>query len=127
MDIQRYNPNRVRVQYSENATGWKILATDGTGYDTYVALLAAGKTTYPGSPAQFPIGIPNMTARSVATGGVTDGSPMQIITNTLDTPTTEDDLISGSGQTLVYTDEAIKNVWVKKSAGTDIAVITGYF
>lgn len=126
-DIMKYRPNRVRMQFSTNDTGWNLLATDGTGYSTYAALLAAGKTTYPGSVTDFPTGIPLMIARSVAAGGVTDGSPFQILTNSLATPTAEDDLVSGSGQTIVYEDDSIKQVWVKKSAGTDIIILSGYF
>lgn len=127
MNIQNYFPNRVRAQCSTNSTGWLLVATDGVGYADYASLLAAGKTPFPGSPSDFPTGIPNMIARTAASGGTTDGGSMAIITNTLATPGAEDDLVSASGQTLSYTDEAIKCVWVKKTTGTDIAILTGFF
>lgn len=129
MDWMKYKPNRVRAQFSTNSTSWQLIGmlNGGTGYDSYAALIAAGDKTFPGSVTDFPIGIPDMIARSVASGGTTDGSPFQIMTNTVYTPTAEDDLVSGSGQTLTYKDDCIKQVWVKKSAGTDIVVLTGFF
>lgn len=127
MDLMKYRPNRVYAQFSTNDTGWNIIATDGTGYSSYAALVSAGKTPFPGAVSDFPTGIPQMLARSVASGGTTDGSPIQIKTQGIGTPTQEDDLISGSGQTLTYNDDSIKLVWVKKSAGTDIALLTGFY
>lgn len=127
MDLQKYFPNRVRAQFSTNDTGWNMIATDGTGYATYAALVAAGKTPFPGAPTDFPTGVPQLLARTATSAGNVDGDTMQIITNTINTPAAMDDLISGSGQTLVYTDDSVKNVWVKKKAGTDIAILTGFF
>lgn len=127
MDLKDYRPNRLPVQFSASSTDWNILATDGTGYATYAALLAANKTTYPGTPAQFPTGLPEMSVRSAATGGLTDGSPFLIRTNGLDVPSESEDLISGSGQTYVFKNDAIKQVWVKKTVGTDVIIIGGRF
>lgn len=127
MDIQKYYPNRVRAAFSDNSTSWNLLATDGTGYASYALLLAANKTPFPGSPSNFPLGLPNMLVRNVNQAGTGDGGTVAIITNTLNTPTQEDDLLAGSGQTLVYTDEAVKSVWVKKTTGTDQTLITGFF
>lgn len=127
MNLNSYNPNRVRAQCATNSTNWQIVGKSGAGYASYALLLANGDVPFPGTPADFPVGIPNMTVRAVAAGGTGDGGTMAVITNTLATPVAEDDLISASGQTLSYTDEAIKSVWVKKTTGTDIAIITGYF
>lgn len=129
MNINAYNPNRVRAQVATSSTSWQIvgMAGGGTGYATYAALLAAGDIPFPGNPADFPTGIPNMIVRSAAASGIADGSPLQVLTNSLATPTAEDDLVSASGQTLVYTDEAVKSVWIKKSVAGDIAVLTGMY
>lgn len=129
MNLTTYNPNRVYAQVSTSSIGWQIvgLAGGGTGYTSYAALLAAGDTPFPGSPADFPMGLPNMIIRTVATGGVADGGTVAVRTNTLATPGTEDDLVSAAGQTLVYTDEAVKSVWVKKTTASDIVVLTGLY
>lgn len=126
MDIQKYLPNRVRCQFSGNSTAWQLIGTDGTGYATYAALLAANATPFPGPVTDFPTGIPAMLARSKAAAGG-DGSTFDILTNSTYTPVGEDDTVSGSGQTLVYTDDCIKLVWIKKSVGGDIVVLTGMF
>lgn len=127
MDIQKFFPNRVRAQYSTNNTGWQMIATDGTGYSTYDALLAAGKIPFPGGPLDFPVGLPQMLIRTAASSGVADGDPVQVLTNSILSPNQEDDLVSGAGQTLIFTDDSVKNVWVKKKTGTDICIITGFF
>lgn len=127
MDIQKFFPNRVRAQHSTNSTSWQMIATDGTGYSTYDALLAAGKTPFPGGPFDFPVGLPQMLIRTAASSGVADGDPVQVLTNSILSPSQEDDLVSGAGQTLIFTDDSVKNVWVKKKTGTDICIITGFF
>lgn len=127
MNIQNYFPNRVRAQCSTNSTGWQIVGITGTGYASYAALVAAGDTPFPGSPADFPMGVPNLIARTAAAGGTVDGSSMAILTNSLATPGAEDDLVSASGQQINYSDEAVKNVWIKKTTGTDIAILTGLY
>lgn len=122
-----YFPNRVRTAYSANNTSWAIIATDGTGYASYALLVAAGKTPFPGAPTDFPLGLPNMLVRNVNQAGTGDGGTVAVITNTLQTPSAEDDLLAGSGQTLIYQDECVKSVWVKKTTGTDQTLLTGFF
>lgn len=127
MKVESWYPNRVRAEFSASSTDWNIIGTDGTGYATYTALVAAGADPFPGPPTQFPTGVPKLLVRSAAAGNATDGSPFLICTNQRQTPGQEDDLVSGSGQTLVYEDDAIKLVWIKKTAATDLVILTGMY
>lgn len=126
MSDYRHYPNRIRVQSQTSGTNWQILATDGVGYADYASLLAAGKTAFPGSPASFPMGVPRLIVESLASGNVTAGSLMQIATNTLISPASQDALIP-SGDVLVYEDSDVKNVWIKKSVAGDVPILTGMF
>lgn len=129
MKIDTYYPNRVYAAVATSSTGWQIvgLKNGGTGYADYATLVAAGDTPFPGSPTDFPLGLPKMLARSVASGGVSDGSPFALKTQGINTPSAEDDLISGSGQTYILEDDSIKAVWIKKSVAGDTVLLTGYF
>lgn len=127
MKVETYQPNRKYAKFAANSTAWQIVATDSTGYDDYDSLILAGKIPFPGTPADFPMGLPKLLARSTTSAGTADGSPFQIKTQGINTPSNGDDLISGSGQTFIFEDDAIKVVWVKKTVGGDIVVLTGYF
>ncbi len=122
-----YYPNRVRARFSTDTTSWQIIGIDSNGYSSYAACIAAGTYPYPGPQQDFPTGIPKMLTRSEATGGVSAGSPYLIATNVTGTPTAEDDLVEGSGQTLTFENDSVKQVWVKKTVGTDIVLLTGFY
>lgn len=126
-DQFKYRPNRVRAACSTNSTGWLLVGTNGTGYTDYAALVTAGATPYPGSPRDFPTGLNEMIARSIASGGTGNGGTFKIVTNSLNAPGVEDDLVSDSGQTFVFEDDCIKSVWIKKTTGTDTVLLAGLF
>lgn len=130
MNCHSYYPNRLprRRLAPAAANTWYMVASDGVLYTTYALLQAAGKVPWPGRPDEFPTGIPFVVSRSVAAGGVTDGSPIEIFTNDVNGPSTNpDDLISGSGQHLVWENDGVKCIWVFNTVQTDLIELTGMF
>lgn len=122
-------PNRVRSACATSSANWQIVATDGVGYASYGDLLAASKKPFPGDNTDFPTGVPLCLARTQGASQA-DGSACNIKTNTINTPASTDlgdDLISGSGQTLIAEGVAVKQVWVKKSVAGDSVLLTGMF
>lgn len=126
-------PNRVRALFSTNSTDWNMLGVknnDGVayGYATYAALLADGAQAFPGSVADFPRGVPRVLFRSDNGAGAA-GSAFFVKTNTINAPSGEnaDDLVGGYDQTLIYEDEAVRAVWLKKTVGGDNVFVSGAF
>ena len=121
--------NRVRVACSTSSTDWQIIATDSTGYATYGDLLAAGKKPFPGDNNDFPTGVPCCLIRCDGSSQA-DGDAVNIKTNTIATPAASDlgdDLISGSGQTLVLEGVGVWALWCKKKTAGNVVQATGMF
>lgn len=128
MNHNCYYPNRTpRLQVTPGDTNWHLVGKSGTLYATYAALVAANDYPWPGKPFDFPTGIPFLDVRSIATGGATDGSPIDIITNDTATPGTPEEFISGNGQHMIYDNDGVKCLWVKTSVPGDIVQIFGMF
>ena len=119
---------QVVTNFTEAETTWNVLASDGSGYATIAALVAASKTLFPDLPA-------GMTARDFVVrtrNGVTDGSPFLFVTNRYDVgfgnladDTARDAVAiftSGGGQQ--FTEPGpIRTVWVRKTVAGDTAVL----
>lgn len=118
------NVIRGRVA-ADNTTSWRFIASDYTSHATLAAMASAGKTPWPNLASQP---IENLFLRSDAGSG-TDGSTFYICFNANDTaaPTddTADDLVSGSGQTLV--DLQVRTVAIRKLTGTDRIFLRGRY
>lgn len=122
-------PNSKDFHCSTSSTAWLILGIPDstgacTGYTSYGALLSAGDTMLPGSNDDLPTGVPLMIIRTQGSSQA-DGSAFNVKKNTINTPNSADtggDLVSGSGQTLVWEGVGVKQVWVKKSVAGDIIV-----
>ncbi len=125
MSDYRYFPNRVSAASSTSNTDWQLLASDGTGHASYVALQAAGKTLLPGNVA--PQGVPRLVIQSVNAAGTGAGGTVQVVTNTLIAPTTAQALAIGTLPPTVIEDGMTTSVWIKKTTGADAPLITGYF
>lgn len=117
------------VKYTTNSTSVVVIASDGTGYATIAALLAAGKKCYPGLDAGMDLS--NLTVYT-EDGAGGDGDPVYYTTNQTTAPTTATmRMVSGGGQK--FTVEGvnrknlipIRNVWISKTTGTDYAVLAG--
>lgn len=129
--ITTYYPNRTKSRQGTTGVNnkWQMVASDGTFYDNYAALLAAGKTAWPGSPSDFPQGVPAMNIRTTAASGLADGSPVLVKTNTTMTPADDHDVdfvVSGSGQQ-VSPPGGIKTLWLRQTVGGDYTIFTGLF
>lgn len=127
--ISTYFPNRTQAREVQGTNAWRMVASDGSVHASYVALLAAGKTAWPGSPADFPQGVPAMNIRTVGSGSVTDGSPVLVKTNTTMTPTGVTDvdfMVSGSGQQL-SPPGGVKSLWIQQTVAGDLTIVTGMF
>jgi hypothetical protein len=128
--IQTYFPNRTSPRsFTAAATTFKMVASDGTLHDTYVALLAAGKVAWPGTPDDFPMGVPVVNIRTTNAAGTGDGSSVAIKTNTTMTPASihdADTLVSGSGQQLSMPG-GVKNIWIAQTVGSDYVMLLGAY
>jgi len=123
-----FYPNRVTCEFSANSTAWNIIATDGVGYATYQALLDAGKKPYPGDNNDFPRGIPNTLVRSSASNAA--GSTFLTKTNTINTPTSDTQAevqVGGTDQQFGYEHASVRQLWLRKTVGTDVIIILGMF
>lgn len=128
--IETFFPNRTTPRsFTAAATTYKMVASDGVLYDSYVALLAAGKVAWPGTPDDFPTGVPAVNIRTTNAAGTGDGSSVAIKTNTTMTPASihdADTVVSGSGQQLSLPG-GVKNIWVAQTVGSDYCIITGFY
>lgn len=127
--------NRKSGNCATSSTEWIILGLPDpttkaiTGYTSYGALLTAGDTAFPGSPEDFPTGAPVALLRSQGASQA-DGSAFNVKTNTIATPNSADlgdDLVSGSGQTVVWEGVGVKSVWVKKKTAGDAIIATAMY
>lgn len=127
---QAHWPNRLTPHSATSgSTSWRILATDGTWHQDYPTLLAAGKTQWPGSPADFPQGVPYLALRTLAASGLSVGSPILYKTNTLITPSSDHDadgIVLASDPPVEVTG-GVKNLWVRQISATDYCSVQGRF
>lgn len=125
MTMKAY-PNRVRAAFTGNSTNWNLIGSDGTGYATYTALVAAGADPFPGPPTSFPRGVPKLVATNDNGSGAV-GAGFQIVTNTRVTPTIADEYVSQTGENVEMEDANVTLVWLKKTTGGDVVHLVGYF
>lgn len=123
-----FYPNRVTCEFSASSVAWNIIATDGVGYTTYGALVAAGKTPYPGNNDDFPRGIPNTLVRS-STSALAAGSTFLVKTNTINAPTDAqaEVQVGGTDQQFGYEHASVRQLWLRKTVAGDVINIMGMF
>ncbi len=115
------------IEITTGGTGWKIIATDATSYDTLALLLAAGKVAWPAlDPGEK---LQHLVLVARATGAVTLGSGFYFRTNLATAPTYGALVLAGvtysyPGMTPVER-IIVDNLWIKQSAASDIINITG--
>lgn len=114
--VTSYKPNSAALNCTVGSTSWRVISSDGNAYASLAALAAANKTPY---AAQEAGNFAEVSVRSIATGGTTDGSGFEVEVNKSAAPT-NGTFCSGSGQTIVNPDGPIWNLWVKMSSATDI-------
>ncbi len=128
--VQSDYPNRTTPRsISTGAAAWKMVASDGSVYDSYSLLLAAGKVAWPGSPADFPRGVPAMVIRTTTSAGNADGDVVLYKTNSTSIPTSihdADDMVSGAGQTISAAG-GIKSLWRWQKTTGDFCIICGLY
>lgn len=117
-------PNRIPLPVyfaaAGGATGWQIMALDGTGYTTVAAMQAAGKKPWP----SLPLGAWDclVKTKGIASGGDAPGSAYQIAINGTGAnnaaPTTGDS-IAGNDYTEIDSPGYVNCIWVNLSVGTD--------
>lgn len=110
------------VEYSTSNAAWAVLATDGTGYSTLAALIAAGKTPFPNlEPGQKAAHLVLVTR---ASGVYTLGAACLFRTNQTVAPALGILILSGvtySYPGVSMTDRiTIDNVWVYKQTAGDV-------
>jgi len=122
MITQSYGPNSKTIQFSQNDTNMNVWATDGVGYTTYAALVAAGKTPWPNlDPGSY---VNNIDVRTL-TGADADGSFCYFKTNPSTTPTKATaKSVSGSGQNFIAPGLIINQFWAQKVTGSDLLEVT---
>ena len=120
-------PNRIPLPVyfaaAGGATGWQIMALDGTGYTTVAAMQAAGKKPWP----SLPLGAWDclIKTKGIAAGGDAPGSAYQIVVNpTGGGPPATGDEIAGLDYTQIDSTGYINTVWVSLSVGSDTPIFT---
>ena len=112
-------PNVAQVTATPPDTSWRVIASDGTTYTTLAALLAAGKTPYPGlDPGAY---LQSLSIVSVAGGA--PGSAFSFRKNPLTTPTTGQ--LVPAGVTWVMSGK-VETIWVSTN-GTDSLNLHGAY
>lgn len=115
------------INADPNSTDWVIVASDGTCYTTAALMAAAGKVAWPALDAGM--GCQSVTAKSLASDGVSNGSAFQIAFNAASAPSTGQH-VSGGGQALTLAAGQVEgmrhiySVWIKASDATDLLNIT---
>jgi hypothetical protein len=120
--------NKLPIVKDSNAViTWFILASDGTGYASYAALLAAGKTAWPAMPDQGMF-LNTATVRSEGASAA-DGSPFYVAPNFGPTAPGSDlvgELVSAGGVGYTYPGH-IYNLWIRKTVSTDKIIAQGTY
>jgi hypothetical protein len=114
--VTSYKPNSSALNCAVGSTSWRVISSDGNAYASISALLAAGKTPFASQDAG---NFSEVSVRSIATGGTSDGSAFEVEINKASAPT-NGAFCSGSGQTIVNPDGPVWNLWAKMSVSTDI-------
>jgi hypothetical protein len=123
MFFQPYLPNQRILHAITNVTTWQMLATDGVGYATYAALVAAAKTPWPGLDPGCDL--QQLTYRS-EDGSAAAGSAFYIAFNRTTAPT-DDQAELVTTPDLPPVPGPIRNVWIRKTAGTDEVILAGRY
>lgn len=131
-----YAPNKLSVEDTTTTdTNWRVIATDGTAYTTLALLAAANKYVFPYgadpshnylSRGMFP---QSVLIRSIASDGVSDGSPFYADWNDATAPTDgiASTFVSGSGQQIALPGGTYWNIWIRKTVPTDLIKITLFY
>jgi hypothetical protein len=102
------------VQDTDAVTTWHVVATDGTGYASVAAIIAAGKRPWPFLPGGSMVNALSLESIAAAGGA---GSQFYYAWNTTTTPTTGVSVVTGVRQVspgMVY------NLWIMKTVATDV-------
>jgi len=126
------------IQVTADSTDWGIVADDGTLYDTYALLVAAGKTPWPALPGPMQ---PESVEISSEDGSGGPGDGFRFVRNEADAnfgdlaTEAERDALSdvnyGSGQKEILSGRNPRmgtyvpthNIWVRKLTGTDVVIL----
>lgn len=121
------------VRFTTNTTAWVVLATDGTGYASLSALSAAGKTALPGrvqtQPADIIVHCENGSGSPGGALYVAFDKGAAFAALGSDELRDQEAIPLASGLSLskdvLRPDShfALYNIWVRKTTGTDEAVI----
>ena len=113
----QYGPNSIELEVLTGATGWHIIATDGTGYTTPALMLAAGKKPFP----SLPLGsiVASLETKGIAAGGGAPGSPYYISINPAGGTPTIGKEVGGNDQAFVFGPGQINTLWINLTVGSD--------
>lgn len=121
----QYAPNPKRAVCDPDAATWVIVASDGTAYATYAALIAAGKTPYPGLDAG---GFLESCLIKSKTSAGADGSPFLFRTNGTAAPASDDEAVSVSGSGQAWPVHCpFELIWIRLTVSTDEVTLDGAF